>query len=71
MPEIEVNIEIICTACGNGLCNQSTATTLHGKPAFSVEPCQVCLERIKDAGDTEGYDRGYKDGKNDYEVKES
>lgn len=55
MPEIEIEIDIVCSECREHL----TATGgLHkGSPIFVVEPCATCLEKAKDKGDDEGYAR--------------
>ena len=57
MPAIEVDIEIFCAGCGEGLCNQSTPTrtAYRQQPAFQVEPCERCLS----AAEERGYEAGY------------
>ena len=57
MPGIEVEVEIFCGGCGEGLCNQTTAgrTNGRGQPMFTVDPCQTCMDAAKDEGHTEGY----------------
>ena len=56
MPDIEVEIEVYCAKCGEGLCGQTEAVRTHGRraPAFRVTPCQRCLD--------EKYDEGFEDG---------
>jgi len=57
MPEISVDIEIFCS-CGNGLCNQTTGgRNRHGRPGFTVEPCEKCLAKHYDEGYEKGYDK--------------
>ena len=60
MPLIEVEIEVYCARCGEGLCNQTEATHTfrRDQPAFRVQPCERCLEAARD----EGYDKGYDEG---------
>ena len=63
MPEIDVNIELYCS-CGNGLCNQATATHTRNRnePMFEIEPCQICLDKAEDAG----YEKGYAEAERKY-----
>lgn len=63
MPSIEVDIELYCATCGEGICGLGTATTRRGQPCFQVEACQTCVSRADDAG----YDRGYAQGLSDAE----
>ena len=60
-PEISVEIEIWC-ACGVGLCNQTTDSSRRGKPSFTVDPCDKCLDKARQEGYDKGYDRGDDDG---------
>ena len=41
MPAIEVNIEVYCAECGEGLCGQTEAayTRRRGESSFRVTPC--------------------------------
>jgi flagellar biosynthesis/type III secretory pathway protein FliH len=59
MPEVSmnVNIEVYCAACGNGLCNQTEFTRgrSRNQPQFRVEPCDKCLDSAKEKGYEEGY----------------
>lgn len=59
MPAIEIDIEVFCDKCGEGLCNQTSVghTTKRGQPYFSVEPCKKCLKNIEE----ESYKKGYED----------
>jgi len=63
MPEIEVNIEVYCAVCGEGLCNQTefVKTYRRGESSFRVEPCSKCLQEAKD----QGYEEGYEEAKNE------
>ena len=54
MPDIEVNIEIFCARCGAGICNNASTIRHRNQDAFSIEPCEKCLE--------ESYNDGYKKG---------
>ena len=59
MPEIEVNIEIYCADCGNGLCHVThTSKSRRGEPEFHVGLCSSCIDKIKDAVYWEGYEKG-------------
>ena len=60
MPEVSVNVEVYCEACGGGLCGQteSVRTYRRGEPAFRVRPCEKCLERAR----SDGYDEGCEAG---------
>ncbi|MDF1551965.1 MAG: hypothetical protein P1P84_02830 [Deferrisomatales bacterium] len=48
MPTVEVDIQVWCGTCGEGLCNQAENDRRGG---VSVEACPKCLEAE--------YDRGY------------
>lgn len=71
MPEIEINIDVYCGKCGDGLCNQTTSESgsYNRPPHFSVAPCERCLgdgyAEGKEEGHSEGYDEGYDEGKAD------
>ncbi len=67
MPEIEVDIEIFCARCGEGLCSNTTAGRTHGRkyPFFNVSPCEKCLEESYDNGREKGMKEGYDDGNSD------
>ena len=58
MPDIEVEIEVYCAKCGEGLCNQTEAVRTHGRraPAFRVQPCERCLNEAESRGHDKGYD---------------
>jgi hypothetical protein len=45
MPEIEVNVEVYCGTCGEGLCNQTTfaKTRSRNEPSLRVEVCPRCI----------------------------
>lgn len=60
----EVEIEVFCAKCGEGLCNQSRSgnTTRRGMPFIEVEPREKCLDQKND----EGYNKGYDDYENEY-----
>ena len=67
MPEFFVEFEVYCS-CGAGLCQQSTGSNdrKHGGAMVTVEPCERCVQKARDEAGGEGYDRGYKDGENDF-----
>lgn len=64
--EVEVDFEVFCAKCGAGLCNQSEGGNTNGRktPYVSVEPCENCLEAVKDGGYYKGYAEGYDEGLN-------
>lgn len=49
MPSFELNFEVYCDTCGNGLCGQSIATLSRnrGEPQLRVEVCDDCLEEAR------------------------
>lgn len=63
MPELTINVPIYCARCGAGLCNNTTERDRgylnRDDPGFDVKPCEACLEKAKDEGDDEGYERGW------------
>ena len=62
MAEITVEFEVICS-CGNTLSAEEKITHNPNRAKeVIVEPCEKCLAEAKDKGDTEGYDRGWKEG---------
>jgi hypothetical protein len=71
MPEFEVNVvfDVYCS-CGAALCNQSSTQDYRrghgGTPrSLTVEPCQSCLDRIKDEGYDEGYTKAQQEAEDD------
>jgi hypothetical protein len=60
MPEIEIDIEFFCGRCGAHMCQNATAgkTTGRRQPFFTIEPCEMCLERERQTGYDNGYDEG-------------
>lgn len=56
--DIDVEFEVFCGSCGEGLYNQSTGdqTAKRGEPYVSVEPCEKCLEKEKSESFTSGRD---------------
>lgn len=71
MPSIEVEIEIFCKDCGEGLCNNTDAgrTRGRGQPFFEVRPCGNCIKSAQKESYSKGYDEGYASGVNDSETK--
>lgn len=65
MPSVEVEIEIYCDTCGDGLCNQSTGATTRNRGASSirVEACKNCMKEAE----SKGYDEGYEAARKEYE----
>lgn len=64
MPSLELEFEVFCGRCGDGLCNNTRESASKGRrfPSIQVDPCERCLERAKDEGINSGYDAGYADG---------
>jgi hypothetical protein len=62
MPAIEVDIELYCDTCGEGICGLGVATYKRGQPSFRIEACRNCMSRAESKGDDAGYARGYNDG---------
>jgi hypothetical protein len=59
MPSFEVEFEVYCSSCSAGLCNQSQTFSKGGCLSVEVEPCEKCLEAVKEEAHNEGYDEGY------------
>ena len=57
MPEIKIEIEVWCSSCGEGLCNQSRGVT----GGIEVKPCEKCMQQKYDDGCEYGYERGQKE----------
>lgn len=55
MAEIAIEIDVICEEC------KGTLTASWYKDQLFVEPCEVCMDRAKDQGFDEGYEKGLKD----------
>lgn len=51
-PSIEIDIEIFCGRCGQGLCQNSSSGRTREKqqPYFNVDPCERCLDEAKQEG---------------------
>ena len=67
MPTMNVEFEVFCGTCGEGLCNQSETDDRGRYPAIRVEVCPKCLKAAKE----EAYDEGYEQGMNDNESNNS
>jgi hypothetical protein len=59
---VDIEVEVYCAKCGAGLCKQSTSGKTRGRsqPFIEVEPCEKCLDKIKDEGYSDGYAEGEK-----------
>lgn len=68
MPEIELNIELYCATCGAGICGNGTATQRRGQPCFQIEACDKCVSTADDEGYKRGYDAGYAEAREKYDV---
>ena len=51
MPSFELEFEVFCGTCGDGLCMQSDTRTSHRRsmPQVTVEACRKCLAKATDA----------------------
>lgn len=65
MPALELEFEVYCRSCGEGLCNLSREgkTPGRGMPFIEVEACPNCVKKAYE----EGFDRGKQVGYEDYE----
>lgn len=67
-----VNIEMYCATCGAAMCSNATSQTpssfSKNEPTFEIEPCEVCLQQVRDEGHTAGYDEGYQEARDQFEV---
>jgi hypothetical protein len=61
MPSFDVpfEFEVYCGTCGAGLCCNSREgyTTGRSYPYISVDACDACIERAKEDGFDEGYEK--------------
>lgn len=70
MPAFNVDFEVYCATCGDGLCNQSegTKTRNRGELCVRVEACKTCLDNAKDEGFSKGYSEGHADAEKELAV---
>jgi len=67
--DVEIEFEVYCNKCGNGLCNETStadATNSYSNkrlPTVNVNPCPNCMNEKYD----EGYERGHEDCLKDIE----
>jgi len=63
MPDVTVNVDVYCTRCGAGLCNDTDTRQTHNRQQweFHVKPCEVCLEAARAAGYDAGREAAEKD----------
>jgi len=66
MPTIEIDIELYCETCGEGICALGTATHRRGQPCFRIDACETCTSRADAAGYERGYSEGYDKAKDEY-----
>lgn len=61
MPQIEINIELYCATCGEGICNlaEATVTRTRHEPCFRIEACPKCTAQAREEGHEEGYREGF------------
>lgn len=64
MADISVEFEIVCSICGTTLGAEAQGPTQRNFYRLQVvaEPCPACIEKAKNMGDNEGYQRGLDDG---------
>lgn len=57
MPTLELEFEVFCGKCGNGLCNNTREGKTRNRqyPCINVDPCEKCLTESRD----DGYNTGY------------
>lgn len=71
MPTFDVDFEVYCAECDEGLCrNAETDYTNKGGLLLNVTPCQRCLDAAKQDGRdeaAEGYDERIRDLERDLE----
>lgn len=62
--DVDVEIEVYCNSCGDGMCNETDVVKTHNRQAnaFRVNACSKCLERAKDEGYDKGHSAGYEEG---------
>lgn len=61
MPQITMDIEVWCGGCGEGICHLAVGRRRPGE--IDVSPCAICLERAKTEAYDYGFDKGYKQHK--------
>jgi hypothetical protein len=66
--DVTIEVEIKCSRCGGDL--NATGDNHARIPRFTVEPCEVCEEKVKDKAADEAYDRGLTDGVRDAQLGE-
>ncbi len=64
MPTLELDFEVFCAECGEGLCNSTKEgkTPRRNMPFIEVGLCPPCIERIKGEAYQQGYDEGFDRG---------
>lgn len=55
--DVEVEVDVWCATCGEGLCNQSDFYPT-GRRGLHVEPCRRCLEAAREEGERAGIEVG-------------
>lgn len=65
--EFDIDFEVFCGRCGDGLCNNSSTrlSRNRGEPQVVVNPCQTCLTEERNEGYKEGESEGYAGGHDD------
>ena len=57
MPVLELEFEVFCGTCGEGLCNNSTEGSNNHSQYISIDPCERCLAEALEEGREEGYNQ--------------
>jgi len=60
----DVDVEVWCATCGDGLCGQSEVENSRYGVSVRVAVCEDCLERARSEGYNEGYEQGRTDEAN-------
>jgi len=63
MPIMQVEFEVYCRECDEGLCNFTSVELDKDGIKVRVKPCPNCMDRAEDRGYSRGYDRGWNDPK--------
>lgn len=50
MPQFQIEFEVFCGTCGDGLCHASDTRSSHRRsmPQVTVEACQICINNAKE-----------------------
>jgi len=65
MPTMEVDFEVYCEQCGDGICNHVADRNPRHPYRVVIAPCRLCLKDARDEGYSEGRNEGYAKGRDD------